>query len=94
MRAERLELNSLTLFTQAALRAKMLAEELAAGASSWELATEVVEEFISIADGQVVLEGPKQRAQQLGQLSLELGQQHQPGGWACAERGVGDEGHA
>ncbi|GLI64321.1 hypothetical protein VaNZ11_007548 [Volvox africanus] len=50
---------------EAALRAKMLAEELAAGAGSGELATEVVEEFISIADGQVVLEGSQQQQQQL-----------------------------
>ncbi|EFJ50639.1 F1F0 ATP synthase, subunit alpha, mitochondrial [Volvox carteri f. nagariensis] len=49
---------------EAALRAKMLAEELAAGAGSGELATEVVEEFISIADGQVVLEGSQQRSKQ------------------------------
>ena len=42
---------------QAALRAKQLAEELAsAGSGGGELATEVVEEFISIADGQVVLD--------------------------------------
>ncbi|PNW77022.1 hypothetical protein CHLRE_10g419050v5 [Chlamydomonas reinhardtii] len=42
---------------EAALRAKQLAEELAsAGSGGGELATEVVEEFISIADGQVVLD--------------------------------------
>ncbi|KAG2429129.1 hypothetical protein HYH02_014166 [Chlamydomonas schloesseri] len=42
---------------EAALRAKQLAEELAsAGSGAGELATEVVEEFISIADGQVVLD--------------------------------------
>jgi hypothetical protein len=56
---------------KAALRAKMLAEELAAGEGSGELATEVVEEFISIADGQLVLEGPPQRQQQLQQLQLQ-----------------------
>ncbi|KXZ53834.1 hypothetical protein GPECTOR_6g752 [Gonium pectorale] len=49
---------------EAALRAKQLAEELAAGGGSGELATEVVEEFISIADGQVVLDRAQRQQQQ------------------------------
>ncbi|GLC45451.1 hypothetical protein PLESTM_001736100 [Pleodorina starrii] len=57
---------------EAALRAKMLAEELAAGAGAGEeeLVTEVVEEFISIADGQVVLDR-RARQQQQGQQQGE-----------------------
>ncbi|GFR41699.1 hypothetical protein Agub_g2446, partial [Astrephomene gubernaculifera] len=47
---------------EAALRARQLADELAsAGGAGGELATEVVEEFISIADGQLVLREPQGR---------------------------------
>lgn len=48
------------LHAQAALRAKQLAEDLANGPGPGELSTEVVEEFISIADGQVVLQQQQQ----------------------------------
>ncbi len=58
---------------QAALRAKQLAEELANGPGPGELSTEVVEEFISIADGQVVLQ------QQQGQAGA-ANTQGQPAG--------------
>ncbi|GIL83718.1 hypothetical protein Vretifemale_12457 [Volvox reticuliferus] len=73
---------------EAALRAKMLAEELAAGAGSGELATEVVEEFISIADGQVVLEGPQQQRQQQLQGSTEASASSSPSSSSSLSGGV------